>query len=98
MTRWISSEERFAVMPETVDWSDGPLTGCAISQSLPFFLSAVRSPDSDLISSSSILSASMLKTLSFFGASSTAPFFESRYAYQPSGIAMSSRIRKRRAA
>ena len=49
MTRWSSSVERLLVNPDTAAPSGGAVTGSTICQSVPVFLSVVRSPDSDLI-------------------------------------------------
>ena len=59
-------------MPETSAASGCAAAGATICQSVPDFCSRVCSPDSDLIAISSILSASTVKTLSFFGPSSPA--------------------------
>ena len=50
--------ERLLVNPDTAALSVGAVTGSTICQSVPVFLSVVRSPDSDLMVISSILSAS----------------------------------------
>ena len=77
MTRWISSDERFEVMPDTSPESGLTPGACAICQSEPLFRSVVRSPDSDLIVNSSILSASTVNAFSFFSASPPAGFLDS---------------------
>ena len=66
--------ERLLVNPDTAALSVGAVTGSTICQSVPVFLSVVRSPDSDLMVISSILSASTLKTFSFFSASAGSRF------------------------
>jgi hypothetical protein len=60
------------VSPDTSLASGWPVAGATIFHSVPDFCSRVRSPDSDLTEISSILSASIAKTLSFFGPSSPA--------------------------
>ena len=49
MTRWSSSDDRLPVKPDTAAPSGCAATGATICQSVPVFLSVVRSPDSDLI-------------------------------------------------
>ena len=60
-------------MPDTAASSDGAAAGSTISHAVPFFRSVVRSPASDLICSSSILSASTVKTFSWSGCRRPAP-------------------------
>ena len=79
MTRWSSSVERLLVNPDTAAPSGGAVTGSTICQSVPVFLSVVRSPDSDLMVISSILSASTVKTFSFFSASDGSRFDSTKY-------------------
>jgi hypothetical protein len=58
------------VIPDTSAESGFPAAGSTIVQSEPFFRRVVRSPDSDLIVTSSIESASTANALSFLSASS----------------------------
>ena len=74
MTRCISSVDRLLVRPETAAPSGCVAIGSTTCQSLPVFFNVVLSPDSDLTTSSSILSDSTVKTLSFAFASAGSRF------------------------
>ncbi len=66
-------------MLDTAASSGGTATaGSTIAHVVPLRRSVVRAPEVALISSSSILPASTVKTLSCFPPGSTGPFFDSR--------------------